>query len=141
MSNVLVVEDDSETRHFLRAELQRAGYGVAAVGTLRDAKVTLSLDNHHVVILDRMLPDGDGLVFIEELRVKNERVPVLVLSALGDVNHRVDGLRAGGDDYLVKPFAVAELIARVEVLCRRAESVNPATEICVAGLQIDLLAH
>ena len=95
MSNVLVVEDGSETWHLLRAELQRAGYGAAAVGTPCDAQVTLSLDNHNVVSLDRMLPDGDGLVFVEESRVKNERVPVLVLSALGDVNHRVDGLRTG----------------------------------------------
>ncbi|MFT4560663.1 MAG: two-component system OmpR family response regulator [Gammaproteobacteria bacterium] len=141
MLNILVIEDDHETGEYLHGEFHRAGYSCVYVDTLASARAQLGLDNFAVVVLDRMLPDGDGIDFIREIRMQSLRVPVLVLSALGEVSHRVEGLRAGGDDYLVKPFDMDELIARIEVLSRRASSTTLVTEVVVADLKIDLLSQ
>ncbi len=139
--NVLVVEDDTEVGDYLHTELSRIGYTVTVGTTLAQAKDLLVAGAFDVVVLDRMLPDGDGLSFIEEIRSDGIPIPVLVLSALGEVNHRVEGLQAGGDDYLVKPFDITELTARVEVLLRRSQTQMPPTEFHLGELTIDLLSH
>ena len=141
MLNVLVVEDDNEVAAYLDSELSRRGYVVTLAATLAEAASAVEKDEWNVIVLDRLLPDGDGLAFIEDMRRRGSTVPILVLSALGDVNHRVEGLRAGGDDYLVKPFDIAELTARLEVLNRRAETQKPVTEIGIGDLAIDLLSR
>ena len=96
---------------------------------------------YDVIIVDRMLPGLDGLALIQTLRSEGKTIPILILSALGEVDHRVEGLRKGGDDYLVKPFAFSELLARVEVLARRRESESPKSTLRVGDLQLDLLAR
>ena len=141
MMNVLVVEDDTEVGDYLHTELSRIGYTVTVGTTLAQAKDLLVAGAFDVVVLDRMLPDGDGLSFIEEIRSDGIPIPVLVLSALGEVNHRVEGLQAGGDDYLVKPFDITELTARVEVLIRRSQTQIATTEVHLGDLTIDLLSH
>ena len=105
--NVLVVEDDAEVGSYITGELDRIGYLGTVASDLALARGLLSNTTYDVVVLDRMLPDGDGLSFIEELRSSGNEIPVLVLSALGEVNHRVEGLRAGSDDYLV---TITELV-------------------------------
>jgi two-component system, OmpR family, response regulator len=141
MLKILVIEDDLETGAYLRNEFHRAGYFCDNVDTLDRARVQLGLVSFAALVLDRMLPDGDGIDFIREIRSQSISTPVLVLSALGEVSHRVEGLRAGGDDYLVKPFDIGELIARIEVLCRRSPTAMPLTEVVVADLKIDLLSQ
>lgn len=136
---ILVIEDDVETRRFLVKGLREAGHVVDETG---DGKEGLhqALEGHHdVAIVDRMLPSVDGLSIIKAMRDADKRTPVLILSALGDVDDRVEGLRAGGDDYLVKPFAFVELSARVDVLVRRLDSEAPATVLEVGDLTLDLL--
>lgn len=138
MSKIVLIEDDAETAQDICAELRDHGYavdwaadGVQGLGLARSGDAD-------VLIIDRMLPGLDGLEVIEALRRDNIRTPVLVLSALGAVNDRVKGLRAGGDDYLTKPFALLELLARVEALLRRP--ANPATSVLRVGpLQLDLI--
>ena len=139
--NVLVVEDDAEVGDYLHTELSRIGHTVTVGKTLAQARDLLIAGIFDVVVLDRMLPDGDGLSFIEEIRGDGIPLPVLVLSALGEVNHRVEGLQAGGDDYLVKPFDITELAARMDVLIRRSQTQIPTTEVHLGDLTIDLLSH
>ncbi len=139
--NVLVIEDDAEVGSYITGELGRIGYLGTVASDLALARGLLSNTAYDVVVLDRMLPDGDGLSFIEELRSSGNEIPVLVLSALGEVNHRVEGLRAGSDDYLVKPFDITELIARIEVLFRRSQLPTPLIEFHLGTLKIDLLTH
>jgi two-component system, OmpR family, response regulator len=100
-----------------------------------------SSEQYDVIILDRMLPHVDGLKILQTIRATGDRTPVLLLSALGDIDERVKGLRAGGDDYLPKPFALSELIARVEVLGRRAPASSEPAQLSVADLVIDLLGR
>ena len=136
---VLIIEDDAETRRFLAKGLREAGHVVdeAADG---DEGMHHALEGvHDVAVVDRMLPRRDGLAIIRAMRAAGRGTPVLVLSALGDVDDRVEGLRAGGDDYLVKPFAFAELTARLEALTRRHDGDTPATILHVADLEMDLL--
>jgi two-component system OmpR family response regulator len=138
MASLLLIEDDRETAEELRAELREHGYDVewAADGLAGlDRARTGDAD---AMIIDRMLPGMDGLAIIEALRYQGMRTPVLVLSALGAVDDRVRGLRAGGDDYLTKPFATMELIARVEALLRRPAE-NRMTMIQVGPLRLDLI--
>ncbi|NTJ44621.1 response regulator transcription factor [Agrobacterium larrymoorei] len=138
MTKIVLIEDDAETAADICAELQDHGYvvdwapdGVAGLAQVRNSRPD-------VLIIDRMLPGMDGLAVIEALRRDNIRTPVLVLSALGAVNDRVKGLRAGGDDYLTKPFALLELLARVEALLRRpAEPITNALR--VGPLELDLI--
>ena len=142
---ILLIEDDPETSRFVRKGLEEAGHVVDHAGDGRQGLV-LGLDaEHDVVVVDRMLPGLDGLSIVRSLRAANRSTPVLVLSALGEVDHRVEGLRAGGDDYLVKPFALAELSARLEALVRRrgtgADPEAPVTRLAVADLEMDLLAR
>ena len=119
--NVLVVDDDPELCELVETALERDGHAVSAAGSLAQSRVALGKGIPDVVVLDLGLPDGSGIELCEELRARGIEVPVLILTASGEVSARVQGLDAGADDYLVKPFAVAELRARVRALGRRRE--------------------
>ena len=118
---ILLVEDDAEVARFVRKGLQEAGHTVEHATNGRDGLFLAASEQFDMLVLDRMLPGGvDGVRLVETLRSQGNRTPVLFLSALSAVDERVKGLKAGGDDYLTKPFAFAELLARVEALGRRA---------------------
>jgi two-component system, OmpR family, response regulator len=140
MARVLLIEDDIETAEEIRAELGDHGFDVDwAVDGLTGLDRARTGDAD-AMIIDRLLPGMDGLTVIEALRYQGVRAPVLVLSALGAVDDRVRGLRAGGDDYLTKPFAAMELIARIEALLRRPAE-RRATMLQVGSLKLDLIAR
>lgn len=138
---VLVVEDDRETAQFLQRSLKENGHVTDIAG---DGETGLALAREggwDVIIVDRMLPRLDGLSLIEKLRGEGARTPVLILSALGEVDDRVKGLRAGGDDYLTKPYAYTELLARIEALARRPAPEEQVTRYTIADLTLDRLSH
>lgn len=138
---VLVIEDEPETAAFLQKALKEVGH---AVEHAADGETGLSLARsapHDVLIVDRMLPKRDGLSVIATLREEGVRTPVLILSALGEVDDRVRGLRSGGDDYLTKPYAFTELLARIESLARRSAPEETATKYVVGDLILDRLSH
>ena len=138
---VLIVEDDREIAHFVQRGLKESGHG-ADVAPDGDAGLELALSgDFDAIIVDRMLPGRDGLSLIQALRAAAIRTPVLILSALGEVDDRVKGLKAGGDDYLTKPFALTELLARIEALGRRAAPEENATRYAVGDLVLDRLSH
>jgi two-component system, OmpR family, response regulator len=138
MAKLLLIEDDKETADEIRAELGIRGFDVDWAANGIEGLDKARSGGAEAIIVDRLLPGMDGLTIIEALRHEGKRTPVLVLSALGAVGDRVRGLRAGGDDYLTKPFATVELIARVEALLRRpAESRD--TVLRVGPLQLDLI--
>jgi two-component system OmpR family response regulator len=139
---VLVIEDDFEVASYVRKGLTESGHVVDVASTGPEG-LALALEGHYdTLIVDRMLPGLDGLTLIQTLRTEDVRTPVLVLSALGKVDDRVTGLKAGGDDYLVKPFAFSELLARLEVLVRRTGAEDKVvTNLRVADLEMDLLAR
>ncbi|MET0380235.1 MAG: response regulator transcription factor [Spongiibacteraceae bacterium] len=139
--NILIVEDDPEMRDFLVQGLTQAGHKVI---TAADGASGLDLalrESFDVMVLDRMLPGLNGIEVLTSLRNRNIQRPVLMLSALGDVDHRVTGLKHGADDYLAKPFSLVELCARLDALHRRDVQPNEATTLQVADLKLDLLAH
>jgi two-component system OmpR family response regulator len=138
---ILIVEDDAEAAAYLAKALREAGHLAdhAADGVV--GADMAAAGNYDVLVVDRMLPNRDGLSLIEELRERGDQTPVLILSALGQVDDRVTGLRAGGDDYLAKPYAFSELLARVEVLARRRKSGEADTVYRVGDLEMDRLAH
>ncbi|MGI9406790.1 MAG: response regulator transcription factor [Hyphomicrobiaceae bacterium] len=138
---VLVIEDDQETAAFLKKSLKESGHSAELA---HDGEGGLSLardESFDVLIVDRMLPERSGLSVIETLRDEGDRTPVLILSALGEVDDRVKGLRAGGDDYLTKPYAYSELLARVEALARRTVPEESETRYKVGDLELDRLSH
>jgi two-component system, OmpR family, response regulator len=138
---ILIIEDDHEAAAWLVKGLEESGHVVDVAG---DGETGLSLAQenlHDVFVVDRMLPKLDGLAIIRKLRSDGIKTPVLILSALSDVDERVRGLRAGGDDYLAKPYAFAELLARVEGLGRRNASEPQETKLRTADLEIDLLTR
>ena len=136
--NCLLIEDDFETYTFLHEALSADGYAVTWCGNAADALVIATARSFDVIVLDRMLPgEMDGLAFLARLREHSPDAPVLVLSALASVDDRVTGLRAGGDDYLAKPFAVAELLARMHNLRRRSSRVEESPVLRVADLEVD----
>ena len=138
---VLVIEDDRETAQFLQKSLKENGH-TADVAADGEAGLALAGDNvYDVLIVDRMLPKLDGLSVVKSLRGDGNRTPVLILSALGEVDDRVRGLRAGGDDYLTKPYAYSELLARVEALGRRQAPEEQLTRYSVGDLVLDRLSH
>jgi len=137
---ILVIEDDRGTSDEIQAELASHGFEVDRVGTAGDGLALALKRRYDAITLDRMLPDMDGLNVIAALRRHGVRTPVLVISALSDVDERVRGLRAGGDDYLTKPFASDEMAARVEVLLRRQDDATQTT-IALDGLLLDRVAH
>jgi two-component system, OmpR family, response regulator len=139
---ILVVEDDKDVAGFVVKGLREAGHTVEHADNGRDGLFLAASENFDAIILDRMLPGGiDGLRLLETLRAQDNATPVVFLSALGQVDDRVKGLKAGGDDYLTKPFAFAELLARVEALTRRGKSDGPATRLLVGDLEMDLLSR
>lgn len=138
---ILVIEDDSEAAGWLVKGLAESGH-VADHAADGEEGLGLALEGvHDVLIVDRMLPKIDGLTIIRKLRENNIQTPVLILSALADVDERVKGLRAGGDDYLGKPYSFAELLARIENLGLRAKEAPLATKLRAADLEIDLLTR
>src|SRR5262249_31797027 len=138
---VLVIEDDRETAQFLQKSLKESGH---AADVASDGETGLAMAQeatYDILIVDRMLPKLDGLSAVKALRTGGRRRPVLILSALGDVDDRVKGLRAGGDDYLTKPYAYSELLARIEALARRAVPEEQETRYAVGDLVLDRLSH
>jgi two-component system, OmpR family, response regulator len=138
---LLVVEDDRETASYLVKGLGESGYTVDRAGDGREGLFLASSGGYDAIVLDRMLPEIDGLAVLGALRAAEIRTPALILSALGSVDDRVKGLRAGGDDYLVKPFAFSELLARIEALLRRGSAAAATTMLRVADLELDLLTR
>lgn len=136
---ILVVEDDARTARHIADCLQREGHDATEAQDARRALELARSGRFDLLIVDRLLPGLDGLSMVSRLRRAGNPVPVLFLSALDGLEDRVEGLRAGGDDYLVKPFAASELAARVAALGRRADL--SATRLCVADLEIDLVAR
>ena len=139
--HILVVEDDSTMAQHIVHGLTEAGHDVDLVGDGRDMLRAAADDSLDMLVVDRMLPGMDGLSAVQAVRAAGNQTPVLLLSALGEVDDRVQGLKAGGDDYLAKPFAFSELIARIEALARRAATREVATSLRVDGLHIDLLGR
>lgn len=138
---ILVIEDDVEAAGYLVRALTESGHSADHTSNGEDGLEMARNQTYDVLIVDRMIPKIDGLVVIETLRDEDNHVPVLILSALGQVDDRVMGLRAGGDDYLTKPYAFTELLARVEALGRRAAPEVAQTVYQVADLTLDRLAH
>src|SRR6476661_826633 len=139
---LLIIEDDRETASYLVKGLSESGYTVDRAGDGRDGLFLATSGGYDAIVLDRMLPSMDGLAMLGALRAAAISTPALILSALGSVDDRVKGLRAGGDDYLVKPFAFSELLARLEALLRRGSAApTAATKLRVGDLEMDLLAR
>src|SRR6185295_11331788 len=136
---ILVVEDDRQTAEYLAKGLRQEGHVVVVADNGRDGLLHAAGEKYDVMIIDRMLPGLDGLSVVKTARGAGVKTPVLLLTALGGIDDRVEGLEAGGDDYLVKPFAFAELLARVNALARRPPSQDVRTELSVADLRLDLL--
>ena len=141
MMRALVIEDDIEAALFLQKALKESGHTVDLAHDGDDGLVIARDGGYDVLIVDRMLPKQDGLSLVKTLRAEGDRTPVLFLSALGAVDDRVKGLKAGGDDYLTKPYAFTELLARIEALVRRSEPQETQTRYQVGDLVIDRLAH
>jgi DNA-binding response OmpR family regulator len=118
---LLIIEDEARIAEILRSALSRSGFAVDAVGLCEDARASLAVNPYDAVILDLGLPDGDGLTLLRDMRAQGNAVPVLVLTARDAVEHRVAGLDTGADDYLIKPFAMSEVTARIKALLRRPE--------------------
>ena len=140
--HILLIEDDTEAATFLIKGLLESGHTVDHASDGQDGLTRATQGQFDLVVTDRMLPQIDGLAIIQFMRQKGIATPVLVLSALGSVDDRIHGLKAGGDDYLTKPFSFAELLARIEALLRRSTGAAPeATKLKVADLELDLLAR
>jgi two-component system OmpR family response regulator len=137
--NILVIEDDAETSSYLVNGLQEEGHLVEQADNGRDGLFLAIGGKYDVMIVDRMLPCLDGLGIVRAARAAGVSTPALFLSTLGEIEDRVSGLNAGGDDYLAKPFAFAELLARVNALCRRPGLSAQVTSLQVGNLQMDLL--
>lgn len=138
---LLLVEDDVDAADYVLRGLREAGYAVDHARDGRDGLFKATEVAYDLVIADRMLPYIDGLSLVSVLRANGSTVPVLILSALGSVDDRVAGLRAGGDDYLTKPFSFSELLARIEARLRRGQAGAEPTCLRVADLEMDLLAR
>ena len=138
MAHILLIEDDAGTAKEIVLELAREGHRTSHRGSLGEGATVMHDQTVDLLIVDRQLPDGEGLDLIARLRGEGRRTPALVLSALGTLDDRVRGLRAGGDDYLPKPFALVELVARVQALLRRPDDTR-VTRLIVGPLILDLL--
>ncbi|MBP2314957.1 two-component system OmpR family response regulator [Azospirillum soli] len=136
-----MIEDDRQAASYLAKGLKEAGHVVDVANDGKEGLFLAGSEHYDVMIVDRMLPGRDGLSLVEILRATGNDTPVLFLSALGSVDDRVKGLKAGGDDYLTKPFAFSELLARIEVLVRRRSAAQPQTKLTVADLELDLLSR
>lgn len=136
---ILLLEDDVATRAYIQRSLEQAGHVVDACSEGRDAIFMATGEAYGVLIVDRMVPGVDGLSVVKALRISGVTTPALFLTAMGGVEDRVEGLEAGGDDYLVKPFAMTELLARVAALGRRQPISEASTLLRVADLEMDLI--
>jgi two-component system OmpR family response regulator len=138
---VLIIEDDRQAASYLKKALGEAGHAADVAHDGDDGYAMATGGAYDALIVDRMLPRRDGLSIVSQLRTEEDRTPALILSALGEVDDRVTGLRAGGDDYLTKPYAFSELLARLEVLQRRAQNGDGDTGYKVADLELDRLSR
>jgi two-component system OmpR family response regulator len=140
---ILIVEDDSTTRQYLIKALREQGYEVDHADNGQDGLFLALEHDYQLIVLDRMLPKLDGLSVLSTLRNASKQTPVLILSALDSVTERVKGLREGGDDYMIKPFALSELLIRIEILInRKSNHSEPQTSMLqIADLKMDLLSH
>jgi two-component system OmpR family response regulator len=138
---VLVIEDDADAAAFVQRVLTDAGHETDVVSEGDKGLKSAREGDYDALVVDRMLPNMDGISLLRAYREGGGRAPALFLSALGEVDHRVEGLQAGGDDYLVKPYAPSELVARVEALGRRPPTDVPQTRLTVGELEMDLLAR
>jgi len=136
---ILIIEDDSQTAKFIQKGLQESGFIVDHEADGKDGLDQAMTNQYDALIVDRMLPSLDGLSIVEQLRGQGFNVPILILSALGEVDQRVEGLKAGGDDYLVKPYAFTELLARLQSLIRRHQPNQETNQLVVRDLKMDLL--
>ncbi len=139
MARILVIEDDPVTAAEITTELEGIGHDVIQVSDGSEALERATREPFDAITLDRMLPGLDGLTLVAQLRERRISIPVLVISALSDVDERIAGLRAGGDDYLTKPFAPEEMAMRIEVLLRRHEEPGAAAVLRVGMIEIDLI--
>lgn len=138
---ILIIEDDREVSAFIAKGMKEASHSADVASNGKDGLLQATTEAYDVLIVDRMLPELDGLSIIKTLRALDKTVPILILSALGDVDARVSGLRSGGDDYLVKPFAFSELLARVEILGRRQTKQVESTTLTAQNLVLDLMTR
>jgi two-component system, OmpR family, response regulator len=139
--HLLLIEDDAEAAEFLAKGLRESGYTVDLAKDGREGLFQATEIKYDLIVADRQLPHIDGLTIVQLLRKSGSAVPVLLLSALGSVDDRIEGLKAGGDDYLTKPFAFGELLARIEALLRRGQGATTTTRLRLADLEIDLLGR
>jgi two-component system OmpR family response regulator len=139
---VLLVEDNERVANFVKKGLVEAGHTIDHADNGRDGMFLAASEPYDVVVMDRMLPGSvDGLGIIAALRKAGSKIPILILSALSDVDERIRGLQSGGDDYLVKPFAFGELLARLDALVRRSQDSSAETTLVVDDLSVDLLSR
>jgi len=138
---VLIVEDDKVVAEYISKGLKESGHVYRHISDGRDALFTAITETFDVIVLDRMLPSLDGLSILQTLRASDNTTPILILSALSEIDDRVKGLKAGGDDYLVKPFAFSELLARLEVLVRRPLNASVENVLRIADLEMDTLTR
>ncbi len=138
---ILVLEDDADTAAYVSNGLEEEGHTVDHVNDGRDGAALAMTDDYDIIVIDRMMPGLDGLSIVKSLRSAGRQTPVIFLTALGGVDDRVDGLDAGGDDYLVKPFAFSELLARINALSRRPLAKGKETTLKVADLEMDLVSR
>ncbi len=138
---ILLIEADDRAAEFVGKGLREQGHRVVHAADGRAGLIEATSERFDLIILDRMLPQIEGLNVLQAIRATEDRTPVLILSALGDTDERVRGLRAGADDYLAKPFAMSELIARAEVLGRRGGANVPASTLLIGDLDIDIAAR
>ncbi len=138
---ILLIEDDQDAANFLIKGLKESGYSVDHAGDGRQGLFMAAAGGYDALVVDRMLPEVDGLTIVKTLRSSKDPTPVLILSALSEVDDRVRGLKAGGDDYLTKPYAFSELLARLEALLRRGGTASVDTVLRVGDLEMDLVAR
>lgn len=137
----LVIEDDKQVADFIVKGLKENGFAVDSALDGREGLFLAASEPYDIIVLDRMLPQVDGLSLLKTLRTTGVQVPVLILSAMGEVNQRIEGLRAGSDDYMAKPFSITELVTRVQVLLKRNVSHSSETQLQVGSLSVDLLTR
>lgn len=138
---ILLIEDDADQAQYVVKGLREHGHAVDHAATGRDGLFMAVSEHYDLLIVDRMLPQMDGLAVITTLRASGKSTPAIVLSALGQIDDRVQGLKAGGDDYVVKPFAFAELLARMEAVTRRTTVGMESSVLRIADLELDRMAH
>ena len=139
---ILIIEDDADVLAYIVKGLTEQGHTIDQAADGKSGLLLATTEDYDAMVIDRMLPEIDGLTIVKSVRGAGKQTPMLILSALGEVDSRVEGLRAGGDDYLTKPFAFSELLARIEALGRRPATISePETSLHVADMEMNLLAR